>query len=364
MKKNLRYVLVALLGLCTMACNQAEEMEAEYAHAYFEAGKEALAVKNVSSAITNLEVANKFSGQGKFKEDVQFNLAYAYFYAGSYKKALIYLDSVPDSYDVFWLKALCYKYSNDQEKAIRSLEQAIKLSNNSKQILDLKNWIGLCYLELEKYSHAERAFKEILNEGEAQETRFWALVNLGYLYLQTREYSYAINTLTLAKEMKSTPLVGVNLAEAYFKNGQIAKARFLTNEVLAHPDLTLWVSDMAQVLKLELQGADGSYFRAKLDVPNKNAEITPVNAENSVRVAEVEVSSIRERYAAEREQRYLIALAALLLVVAMATGLYLYRWWKYGKALNEFRLDVQEHILDLEAEGLLDEEEANERMRE
>jgi tetratricopeptide (TPR) repeat protein len=353
MMMRLCYILIALTGLFIAACQPADDLEAEYARAYFQAGKEALKVKDVPAAITNLEIANELSGLSslKLKEDIRFNLAYAYYYSASYDKAIHYLNTIPSSYDVLWLKGLSLRYSGKHDEALLALKDAKTLlpTTNDDAAAKIQMSIGLTFFDADDKKQAKQIFEELAANNLPQTTRYEAYTNLGLIEIANDNYQAAIKNFLYAKEIKNTPYVCTYLAEALLKNGNEKEAKVLIEEILNHPDLSVHESDMVQVLLLELQDVDAGYFRAKLDEPDKLAEITKVNAENSVKVAEVRLDAIRAEYEAKQQQRTLLWLSAAILVLAVALGVYLYRVWRHKQALDRHMTDIQAVIDECEA---------------
>ncbi|MGB5927472.1 MAG: hypothetical protein WBH03_04825, partial [Cyclobacteriaceae bacterium] len=146
--------------------------------------------------------------------------------------------------------------------------------------------------------------------------------------------------------LNAQPLAKVNLAEAYYRMGEAAKAEALTEEVLAHPDLTLREQDLAQLLRAEMAGVDITYLKERLSQPDKSAEVTRAHAQKGYEVAEARMQSLEELRAANNRQLVFIILGGIALLAALQFAFYTIR---YRNKVRHMRKGIG-YILNLDSE--------------
>lgn len=325
----MRHSYILLLLLLVFACDT-EAPKKELAQNYLDAGTEALKANDIPKAVESFEIANYYAESTAMKEGIQYNQAYAYYYAADYDEAVLILNSLKENKNVLWLKGQCYRYLNKHQLALKNFKKAIEFTDlNTDPISYYSLWLGVgdAYTSLGNYNAAEKTFVQALEANLSPENNYLAYLNLGHLKIQTGKYPEAIAHLERARALNENAYVKVNLAEAYLKNGEQAKARSLTDEVLANPDITVRESDMAYMLKLEIDGVDVAYLKERLSKPDKSAEVTRLHAEKGMALAEVKRKTLEEQRAAHNKELLLMGLLGAGLISLIWVGYFAFRYY-------------------------------------
>ncbi|MFA0962069.1 tetratricopeptide repeat protein [Roseivirga sp. BDSF3-8] len=341
-----RYIFFLFVWVM-FSCTDIDKTEEDLSKTHFQRGKTALEAEDIPGAIENLELADNFSEEGNFQEDIRYNLAYAYYYSASYEQALSVLNDLPGELDVLWLKGLCLRYNEQYDEAIQAFNEAITLlPADSKQVLDLKNWIANCYIDKGNIQEAIDVLESIAQTDNNSHIITEVKTNLGFALIQVASYQESIQILEEALATEEMTMAKINLAEAYYRHGDAPRAATLVEEVLAHPDLTIREQDLAQLLKAEMAGADITYLRDRLSQHDKSAEVTRVHAQKGYQAAEARLQNLEERRAANNRQLAFIILGGIALLAAMQFAFYTIRYRNKVRYMRE-RIG---YLLDLDSD--------------
>ncbi|MGB5927168.1 MAG: hypothetical protein WBH03_03285 [Cyclobacteriaceae bacterium] len=107
------------------------------------------------------------------------------------------------------------------------------------------------------------------------------------------------------------------MADAYRLSGKTAKAREITNTLLNRDDLTVRDSDRLHVLDLELKGLDASYYRKKIEQPDKQAEVTRAQAAHGADMAQATLKQLHQQQQAAELRQRIVAGSVLLLLLCI-----------------------------------------------
>ncbi|MGB3183358.1 MAG: tetratricopeptide repeat protein [Cyclobacteriaceae bacterium] len=333
-----RYIILFLIIFS--ACSE-EKIEDDLTQEYFDSGKTALKNQDITKAIESLELARHHSTDNKLGQDVKYNLAYAYYNSGLSDEALSILGELPGDYDVLWLRGACNRYLKNFDVAHNLFNETLSIleSDDSKR-LDIQNWIADTYIAQEAFGQAITILEGIVNADNNSHILLPALINLGFAHLENGNSNKAIEILIQAQTVGDHPMININLAEAYLKMGQENEARATVDPVLGNPDLTIRESDMAHVIDLELKGVDASYYRQKLEQPDKYAEITKIKAETGLNAAQAEIKSLNFQHDLQTRQIMLIITIGISISLISFVGYHMIRYRKeqisLSKAMRNF----------------------------
>lgn len=324
---------IIILFILLTSCASDEDVSENLAKEYLSIGKEALANKDVAQAIKSMELASFYSEEGPMYQGIRYNLAYSYYYASDYNKALDILSKLNKSANALWLAGISKFYLKDYTEALRFLKQAQDIATPNSQIhFDIQVAIAYVYMEKGDLEEAENRFSTLAAIPE--KATYQLYLDYGYLKILKEEYQSAIALLNKAGEIKKdAPKVNINLAEAYLKMGKNSQARTLIDDVLTHPDLTIRESDMAHAVDLELKGVDASYYRQKLEEPDKFAEITKVKAENGMNAAHAEIKHLNQQQEANFRQTTLLILCGVIIALALFIAYHMIRYRREQRKL-------------------------------
>jgi type IV pilus assembly protein PilF len=177
---------------------------------------------------------------------IRMELAKVYYEKGQYKLALdeikLALSLTPDSADAYSLRALVLMDMNDPKRAEENFLHAMKLSENSSEVVNNYAWF-LCQNKQEK--KALTYFDKVIND-RSYRTPIMPLMNAGVCSLRLKDLVGAERYFKLAsREDPMLPNVNANLAIVYFGMNDFAKAKFYIDRVLKMEVMTadvLWLA--------------------------------------------------------------------------------------------------------------------------
>lgn len=176
---------------------------------------------------------------------LRLELAVSYFEAG---KVAFALDEVmqalandPGFADAYNLRGLIYMQLSDLPMAEGSFRKALRVRPGDANVLQNHAWL-LCLQQ--KYDEADKRFTEVLaNPGYTARTK--SLMAQGLCQARAGDLVQAEKTFLRAYELDtSNPVVGYNLADIFFRKGELTRAQFyirrINNSELANAE-TLWL---------------------------------------------------------------------------------------------------------------------------
>lgn len=235
------------------------------------------------------------------------NISDLYYKSGLYNQSINYLNQAQ------------YLLSTELP-AKRALLTTIILYNKSENYYRMKNYDSLSIYHKQLLANNSPSYKI---QTYRQRTAY-------YLSMLKRDYPTAIKQINiLKKDDKYVPSDTENqqLADAYFRNGQLDSAKIIVDDLLAkdahddHPEIHFHLYEiLAQIA--EKQGnnklASDYYKRALKESQENNLKITQVgNISSQMKIDETESSYIQRTEAYKRERLWLIfivILAALIII--------------------------------------------------
>lgn len=176
---------------------------------------------------------------------IRLELAVGYFEAGKVAFALDEvkqaLASDPGFADAYNLRGLIYMQLSDLPMADESFRRALSLRPGDANVLHNHAWL-LCLQQ--KYGEADKRFIEALaNPGYTARTK--TLMAQGLCQTRAGDLAQAEKTFLRAYELDTAnPVVGYNLADIFFRKGELTRAQFyirrINNSELANAE-TLWL---------------------------------------------------------------------------------------------------------------------------
>lgn len=113
-----------------------------------------------------------------------------------YPPVIVYRDGSMDDYDTGFLSTMNLYYGAKYSLAAKSLEELLE---NDPSSVTIKFYLGVTYMQLEKYSESRDLFNEIINgDSFFVEQAFWYK---GLGYLAEKDTENAINTLGALSRM-------------------------------------------------------------------------------------------------------------------------------------------------------------------
>jgi type IV pilus assembly protein PilF len=189
------------------------------------------------------------STQGKDiqrRSAIRMELAKEYYQKGQYRPALdeikLAISLTPDFADAYSLRALILMDMNDPKRAEENFLHAMKLSENSSDVVNNYAWF-LCQNKQEKKA---LGFFDKVIEDRAYRTPIMPLMNAGVCSLRLKDLHGAERYFKLAtREDPMHPNANANLAIVYYGLGDYSKAKFYIDRVLKIEVMTadvLWLA--------------------------------------------------------------------------------------------------------------------------
>jgi type IV pilus assembly protein PilF len=176
---------------------------------------------------------------------IRLELAVGYFETG---KVAFALDEVkqalvndPGFADAYNLRGLIYMQLRDLPMADESFRRALSVRPGDANVLHNHAWL-LCLQQ--KYDEADKRFAEVLaNPGHTGRTK--SLMAQGLCQARAGDLVQAEKTFLRAYELDTAnPVVGYNLADIFFRKGELTRAQFyirrINNSEFANAE-TLWL---------------------------------------------------------------------------------------------------------------------------
>lgn len=179
------------------------------------------------------------------RASIRLELATGYYQQGNYQQALEELRSAlstdPGFAQAYGMLGLVYMDMNDRVRADESFQRALRLAPDDSELLNNYGWY-LCQTERPREAIAQ--FQAAL-KNPLYQTPSRPLHNAGICSLRAGDQKGAESYFDQAFRVDpSNPVAMYHLSEIYFKRGELDRARFLSQRLLAsYPPSaeTLWL---------------------------------------------------------------------------------------------------------------------------
>ncbi|MCO4783401.1 MAG: tetratricopeptide repeat protein [Candidatus Cloacimonetes bacterium] len=168
----------------------------------------------ISKAISTFQVILKI---GDDDADIHYYIGDCYFESDLFKAAIeeydLCLKLNPDHKDAKHAKALAYEWLEDLDASIECYEGLLKDEGEGEELFEIMISLAMCYYRANREKQAIETYEKLL---KLRPTSYLALNNLGFIYLEKKDWESSIYYLRKALVIQCEFNALYNLGRCYF----------------------------------------------------------------------------------------------------------------------------------------------------